>query len=295
MQAFIKCAGNKRRLAPTLVKWAPDDIDFYVEPFLGSGAVFFAMAEAGKIPDYRAVLNDSNTEIISAMKCARSTPHNFIADTNLHLAQHNKEYYYKIRGLNTEKLDMYGLAARFLYLNRTCFNGLYRVNSKGQFNVPIGDYKNPKISKVDIIAASHLLKQHCRILDNKDFVLFTTRLQSWLTNKAFVYFDPPYAKLNTGTFTKYQSKDFNEGDQRRLQSLIKFLTHAGVRVMLSNSDVPWIRELYSGYHIREVQMPRTINRNAKERGCISELVITNYEIDDADNSQQCSAVASTKA
>lgn len=277
MQTFIKCAGNKRKLAPQLAEWAPNDIDVYAEPFVGSASVFFAMAEAGKLQIESAHLNDINTYLIKTLRAAAKIPMELIDDTNALLAQHDKEHYYKVRANRPELAS--DVAAWFLYLNRTCFNGLYRENSKGEFNVPIGSYKNPSLAQLDIIEAHNLFHKFVRRFYRVDFSEFLAILSPQLTPQSFIYFDPPYAKKEGASFTKYTRSDFTHNDQVRLAEVIKLLTSEGVRIMLSNSAVDSVYELYPSntFTIREVQMARRINSDTSNRKAVKELVITNYE------------------
>ena len=186
--------------------------------------------------------------------------------------KNEKDYFYEVRAQIKEDLTPVQRAARFIFLNKTCFNGLYRVNSKGKFNVPFGKYKNPKICDEEgLRSASLALKE--TIVDNKDF----EELLKKANTTDFIYFDPPYQPLNeTSSFTSYTAKKFDKAEQKRLSKTYARLAEKGCFVMLSNSDTPLIRELYKDFYIHEVQANRAINRNGDGRGKITELLIINY-------------------
>lgn len=278
-QPFIKCAGNKRKLAPQLVEWAPKHARIYVEPFCGSAAMFLALADAGRID--RAWLNDHNKTLAWTLSAARDTPFALINATNEHLVQHSSDYYYAVRAQNLDFTpdNELAIAARFLYLNRTCFNGLYRENSSGQFNVPIGKYKDPQVPVQNLLDTHHALHKYAGMITSVDFLKFFETMKGVIQPDCFIYFDPPYAKLDKQqSFTKYTKNDFTPIDQARLATLFHDLTRHGIPCMLSNSDSKLIRNLYGGYdyRIETVQMSRSINSDRNGRGKINELVIMNY-------------------
>ena len=281
MKPFIKCAGNKQRLAPQLAGWAPPNIRNYIEPFCGSASVFLKFAELGLVN--KAWLNDRNQTLAWTLEEAKENAQTLINEACALMNTHSKEQYYEVRALDYPFEPSYRnkIASRFLYLNRTCFNGLWRVNRSGKFNVPIGDYKSPKIP-VDLI------QQASRAMNNKDIMLSAVGFKELFREvipesvqkspETFVYFDPPYAPKKSNDFTKYTKWDFKEKDQQDLAQLFHFLSGRGVKCMLSNSDTELIRQLYEGrgYRIETVQMPRYINSKSSGRGKVSEVVIMNY-------------------
>lgn len=265
---FVKWAGGKRQLIIDLIKNAPPTFNEYYEPFLGGGALFFKLSSLGKIT--YAHLNDSNKILIDAYKTIRDKPQDLITELKSGKYTNNKETYYGIRA--EQPTDVIKATARFLYLNKTAFNGLYRVNSQGKFNVPFGKYKNPKIlDEENILEVSRALQKVD--LTSKDF---EEAIESANKND-FVYFDPPYQPLSkTSNFTSYTKDAFTEKDQERLAKKFKELDRRGCFVMLSNSYSPLILDLYKYFNIKMVHATRMINCNAAGRGKIEELIITNY-------------------
>jgi len=219
----------------------------------------------------QAVLADINDELVNVYLCIRDQVDELIERLAVHQEHHCKDYYYEVRS-NPGKATV-DRAARLLYLNKTCFNGLYRENSKGQFNVPMGRYKNPTICDARLLrAASYALKPVAIAQEPFEFVL-----QQAKGADDFVYFDPPYYPISaTSNFTGYNRYAFTETDQIRLRDTFVALAQRGVKVMLSNSDCPFIRELYEDFTIRTIYASRAINSNAKKRGKITELLITSY-------------------
>lgn len=267
---FIKWAGGKSQLLEQFDKLFQKEIDYYVEPFLGSGAVFFDIKR--KYNPKKVLLGDINGELINAFIVVRDNVEELIKLLKIHKENHNKDYYYEIRAQDSTKLNNIEQAARFIYLNKTCFNGLYRVNSKGKFNVPIGSYKNPSILQESILREASKLLQGAdiRVLDFRDI----TKIDM---NKAFIYFDPPYYPLSkTSNFTSYTKYDFLEKEQKELANIFKILDKKGSKLMLSNSDHPFIESLYNGFKIARVSARRMINCDATKRGAITELIIRNY-------------------
>lgn len=263
---FVKWVGGKRGLMPQLERLFPRRFERYFEPFVGGGAVFFHLN-----PE-RAILSDENAELMHAYRVVRDEPQALI--DALAALSPDEDTYYRIRGTDPEALSPVERAARLLYLNRTCYNGLYRVNAKGGFNVPFGRHKNPTICNAEgLMAAS-------RVLAGK--TLARRPYMAVLEEAApgdFVYFDPPYHPLNaTSSFTQYTPGSFTARDQADLAEVFSELARRGVKVMLSNSDTPLIRELYDGFIVSEVQAPRMVNRNAAKRGPVTELVIRNYHL-----------------
>lgn len=262
---FIKWAGGKRQVLHQYSPFFPKLIHTYHEPFLGGGAVFFHLRPP------RSILTDINEELVNVYQCVRDAVGDIIALLQDHQKHHGKDYYYHIRA--NPSSDPVERAARLLYLNKTCFNGLYRENSKGQFNVPMGRYKKPAICNPELLcAASQALQSAAIALEPFDKIL----------NRSFhpddlVYFDPPYHPISaTSNFTSYNRYAFCADDQIRLRDTFSELARRGVRTMLSNSDCPFIRELYREFNIHTIRAARAINSKAQRRGKITELLITSY-------------------
>jgi DNA adenine methylase len=264
---FLKWAGGKSKLIQQYLTYLPSKNNYknYYEPFLGGGAVFF------HIQPSNAMLTDINAELITAYRCVRDNVKELIYLLNKHKLQHDKDYYYSVRA-NPGQTDL-EKAARLIYLNKTCFNGLYRVNSQGKFNVPLGRYKNPNICPEDLLlAASEAL---CRAEIKQ--ANFTEILNHASNSDDFVYFDPPYYPISeTSYFTSYSSYSFEESQQIKLRDVFVQLSERGVKVMLSNSDCQFIRNLYSNFNIHTISAARTINSNTTKRGKINEVLITSY-------------------
>lgn len=260
----MKWAGGKRQLIPALMERMPTFEGRYIEPFLGGGALFFFMQPG------RAVIQDSNEELIHCYQTVRDHPDALIE--RLGSLKYSKEDYYRIRDEDPATLDAVYRAARTMYLNRTGFNGLYRVNSKGKFNVPMGRYSNPKICDEKNIRAC------AQLLAGADIAAasYTTVLEK-VRRGDFVYLDPPYIPLSkTANFTSYQQGGFSMDDQEALAQLFHRLTDKGVYAMLSNSDVKWMHDTYAGYVVHRVKAARHVNRNVHDRGLVSEVIVTNY-------------------
>ncbi len=265
---IVKWVGGKRQLMFELLKNMPKSYNRYFEPFIGGGALFFEL-----YPN-KAYISDTNEELINLYQVVRDNVYELINDLNKH--EVSKEYFLKIRNLDRtskyKKLSNVEKASRVIYLNRTCFNGLYRVNSQGQFNVPFGNYKNPRIIDADnLLNCSNLLKK--TEIKCADF--------SEILNKAqkgdFVYFDPPYVPLNeTSSFTSYTKDGFDIDMQFKLRDVCDELDSMGVKFMLSNSDTKLVNELYANYEIKKVFASRAINANADGRGKITEVLVRNY-------------------
>lgn len=265
---FLKWAGGKSRLLRQYEPYFPawDQIRRYYEPFIGSAACYFHLQPTD------ACLADVNPQLIELYQVVQKDVERLITALKPH--KNEREYYYAIRAQRPADLEPVDRAARLLYLNRTCYNGLYRENRKGEFNVPFGRYKKPKISNPKRLRAASQALQNVKLLEG-DF----TAVVNGAGPGDFVYFDPPYAPLNaTSNFTSYNRFGFDALDQHRLAETIHRLTENGVKVMLSNSDTPLIRELYErdGYRLIPIQARRNINSKAHRRGPISELLILNY-------------------
>lgn len=265
---FLKWAGGKTQLIEQYKPYFPETYTNYYEPFLGGGAVFFSLQPK------RAFLSDINGELINTYCCVKDEVESLITLLQEHQLKHNKDYYYQMRaGGGGSKLER---AARFLYLNKTCFNGLYRENSKGQFNVPMGKYKNPNICNAELLrSASATLNNSMAEIKIKPFNLIIKRPKN---SNDFVYFDPPYYPISsTSNFTAYSKSDFNENDQIQLRNIFSELASKGVKVMLSNSDCSFIRDIYQGFNIHTINAFRSINSDVTKRGKITEVLVTsNY-------------------
>ncbi len=261
---FLKWAGGKRGLIRQYEPFFPREFRRYFEPFLGSGAVFFHLR-----PGW-AHLSDGLEELINCYLAVRDEVEGLIALLRAHIFE--REYYYRLRALKPEALSPIERASRFLYLNRTCYNGLYRVNSRGRFNVPIGSYKNPTICDAENLRAAGAALKGVELI----FAPFSHVLELAGAGD-FIYLDPPYFPLSpTSNFTGYTPESFGEPEQRELSRVFRGLDRRGALLMLSNSDHPLTRELYRSFRVREIQAPRAINRKAEGRGYVGELLVTNY-------------------
>lgn len=271
IHTFLKWAGGKTQLLGQFSKLFPKKINGYMEPFVGSGAVFFYIKR--NYNPKRIVLSDLNEELITCFEVVRDDVERLIKRLIKHKENHSKDYYYKIRDLDVSNLSKLEIAARLIYLNKTCYNGLYRVNAQGRFNVPIGRYKKPKIvSEIDLRKASELLqKVELKVMSFEHALDFAKR-------EDFIYLDPPYFPLSeTSSFTSYTNNAFLEKEQEKLSEVFRQLDKRGCFIMLSNSNHPFIRNLYKDFSIHTVKALRAINCIGKKRGKINELVITNYK------------------
>ena len=267
---FLKWAGGKTQLADTLLERMPMSFNVYHEPFVGSGPIFFRLYRDHKI--HYAVLSDLNAELIDTYLAIRDCVSEVIKI--LSEFPHEEEFYYNIRTKNPWKLNLPERAARMIYLNKTGYNGLYRVNQQGMFNVPFGRYKSPKyLDRENLIAVSHALQNVEILCTPFETIIDRTGEGDW------VYFDPPYVPVSqTANFTSYLANGFGLKDQQRLRDICNELSKKHVYITLSNSDTEIIRSLYRTdyFAITEVLANRAINCNGAKRGKITELVITNY-------------------
>ena len=265
---FVKWVGGKTQLLPELTLRIPSNFSKYFEPFAGGGALFFHMQ-----PE-QSILIDINEELTNTYRVIKYQTEELIADLKRHI--YEKDYYYQIR--NVDRTDEYKSwsdvqrASRLIYLNKSCFNGLYRVNSKGEFNTPMGRYKNPKIVDETNLRAASIALQKAQIITGSFL-----EVEEKITRDDFVYFDPPYAPLNaTSNFTGYSQDGFDLQMQSSLKNLCDRLDAKGVRFMVSNSNAPLILDLYSNYKIEFVYANRAINSQGDKRGKIPEVIISNY-------------------
>lgn len=277
IKPFVKWAGGKNGLINSLISFIPKNFNSYFESFVGGGALFFYLKNLNILNSKKIYLNDKNTELINAYKQIKINPNKLLEELEILKNNHNKEYFYKIRNLDRD-FDFYSLsevfrAARFIYLNKTCFNGLCRYNAKGNFNTPMGSYKNPKIYDKDLIFSVHEVLKNVSIT-NKDFEVVSLKAKKG----DFIYFDPPYYPLNkTSSFVSY-TDNFSANEQIRLYKLFKMLDCEGIKVLQSNSNTDFIKELYKDFEIIEVISKRAINCKGDKRGKITELIIRgNYE------------------
>ena len=265
---IVKWVGGKRQLMFELLKNMPKPYNRYFEPFIGGGALFF------ELQPENAYISDMNEELINLYSVVRDNVYELISDLKKH--EVSKEYFLEIRNLDRtdeyKNLSNAQRASRFIYLNRTCFNGLYRVNSQGQFNVPFGNYKNPRIvDENNLLNCSELLKN--TEIKCADFSEILTKVKKG----DFVYFDPPYVPLKeTSSFTSYTKDGFDMDMQFKLREVCDELDSMGVMFMLSNSDTKFVNELYSNYEIKKVFASRAVNANAEGRGKITEVLVRNY-------------------
>ncbi|MBE2221209.1 MAG: DNA adenine methylase [Anaerolineae bacterium] len=267
LKPFLKWAGGKQRLITQYQDYFPDfqDINRYYEPFIGGGAVFFHYQ-----PE-TAVLADRNQTLMDVYRAVQQNVDAVIAALKPH--HNDADYFYEVRAWDEAKLTLAERAARIIFLNKTCFNGLFRENSKGKFNVPFGRYKKPKIcNEVRLRQAAAALQSVTLMAADFENVVETAVAGD------FVYFDPPYAPLTaTSSFTQYDKDGFALADQIRLSETVDILTKRNCKVMLSNSSAPIIYDLYAkDYRLVEMQARRNINSKATHRGPIKELLILNY-------------------
>ncbi len=262
----LKWAGGKRALLQQYETHFPLEFGAYHEPFVGGGAVFFHLR--GRMR--RAVhLSDVNPELINLYTVLRDEVSKIIRKLGEHQRRHDEVYFYRIRQQHPSELSPVERAARMVYLNKTCFNGLYRVNSKGYFNVPLGRYTNPTIQDKDRLKAASQALQGVELREEPfEKVLKRARAGD------LVYFDPPYQPLTrTANFTSYTADSFSEDDQARLAKVFDKLSQKGVHVLLSNSDTDFVRKLYDSHELNIIQAPRFINSKASGRKAIGELLV----------------------
>lgn len=276
VKPVLKWAGGKRQLMPQILEYIPKKFGRYYEPFVGGGALFFELQNS------KSTINDFNTELILTYKSIRDNLDQLVQLLKQHEQNNSSEYYYEIRewdrnGIIDNKNNV-ERAARFIYLNKTGFNGLFRVNSQNQMNTPYGRYKNPAIVNAEILTAvSEFLNDPKVEILNGDFEEAVKNAK----RGDFVYFDPPYAPLvdDKKSFVGYTLNGFDAKEQERLRDLFNTLTDKGVKVMLSNSSVPYIHDIYSKYKDTTIVVPakRSINSKSSGRGKVDEVLIMNYD------------------
>jgi len=261
---FLKWVGGKGQLLEQFRDLLPVPFGRYFEPFLGGGAVFFSLAPP------KAVLSDVNGELVDCYRAIRDSVEDVIEALGAH--RYEKEHYYAVRSLDPMSLSLPERAARTIFLNRTGYNGLYRVNKRGAFNVPFGRYSNPRICH------SENLRACARALEGVETVCGGFADAAARAKEGdFVYFDPPYAPVSTtANFTSYAAGQFGWADQQCLADVFARLAHRGVLVMLSNSDTPAVRDLYRAFRIDRVAAARSVNSNPQRRGKVSEVVVRSF-------------------
>lgn len=280
VRPFLKWAGGKRQLLPEMVKYVPKltQKHTYYEPFIGGGALLFELQPP------KAVINDSNKELINCYQVVRDSLDELMEELSKDKYSNSETSYYDMRDLDrsTKKyanLSAVEKAARIIYLNKTCYNGLFRVNSQGQFNVPFGRYKNPNFLDDAVLrAVNKYLSGNAITLSNHDFEEAVKDAKKG----DFVYLDPPYDPVSeTASFTGYDVNGFNRDEQERLKKVFDDLTERGCKVMLSNSCTDFILDLYKDYQdtINKVRATRSINSNALKRGMVYEVLVLNYELE----------------
>jgi DNA adenine methylase len=274
IKPYLKWAGGKRQLLPEIRKYIPTQISTYYEPFLGAGAVLF------DLQPHKAVVNDYNTQLVLTYSVVREHIDELIDVLRTHQQNNNEEYYYQIRALDRNpaefgKMSNVEKAARLIFLNKTCYNGLHRVNSQGLFNVPYGRYKKPIICEEPVLRAIN------RYFNNNEITIcsgdFADVVQG-AGSGSFVYFDPPYHSRDKTNFTGYQANGFGEAQQLRLHDTYMELTARGIKCLLSNSDTEFIRQIFAHKEldIITVQAKRAINSNSAGRGDVNEVLIKNW-------------------
>jgi DNA adenine methylase len=267
---FLKWAGGKRQLVPQLLNHLPPRYNRYYEPFVGAGALLMTLQPK------RATINDSNEELINCYKVIKYQVDDLIHD--LHTHQNHADYFYQIRAWDRHQdfasKSHVQRASRVIFLNKTCYNGLFRVNSRGEFNAPFGRYKRPNIVDQTVLrAVSDYFNRSDLTILNQDFAQAVADAEAG----DFIYFDPPYDPLSeTASFTAYGANGFNREEQKRLKAVVDALDQKGCKIMLSNACTDFICDLYQGYRQERVQAARAINSNALKRGKIDEILVMNY-------------------
>jgi len=267
---FLKWAGGKRQLLKQIAPFIPDSINTYIEPFVGGGALFFYLTPK------QAILIDNNPVLINAYKVIQNDVENLIISLKKH--RNEKEYYYKVRNADLleefENWSNLEKASRILFMNKCCYNGLYRVNSKGHFNVPFGRYKNPNFCDELNLRAVHDALQGIKIILGS----FEMCLK-YAQKDDFIYLDPPYDPITeTANFTGYTKEKFGKEEQIKLKKVFDELDKRGCKVLLSNSNTEFVNQLYKEYNYSLVSAKRAINSNALKRGEIKEILVYNYSI-----------------
>ena len=272
LSPVLKWVGGKRQLLGEIIPLIPKEIKYYVEPFVGGGAVVF------DLKPNRAIINDSNKELINVYKTIRDNPEELLLLLEEHQNNNNEDYYYYMRALDRdeefERLSNIQRAARIIYLNKTCFNGLFRVNKAGQFNTPYGKYKNPNIVNEPVVRAmANYFNNNEILIEQGDYKKVLRNLEK----DSFVYLDPPYLPISSSSsFTGYTEGGFGLESQIELRDQCNLLNGKGISFILSNSAHPIIKDLYKDYRIDIVRARRAINSKGNKRGEINEVLVRNY-------------------
>lgn len=256
---FLKWVGGKRSILPELLERLPEHYESYHEPFVGGGALFFA------INPQKATLSDANPYLINTYKAVRGDVHGLVERLALYEKLHSRDHYLASRERLTSRPLSTTTAALFIYLNKTCFNGMYRVNKAGEYNVPMGDYKDPTILDETTLRLAHKALQGVEIF-HRDF----SKIRPM--KNAFYYFDPPYHK----TFSGYTSGGFDDAKHEELAKLCQNINDVGGYFMLSNSNTPFIQTLYKKHRVEQIAASRSVSCSAKKRGKENELLVRNY-------------------
>ncbi len=270
LRPFLKWAGGKRQLVPELLKYVPDTYGQYYEPFIGGGALLLTLQPG------IAMISDRNPELINCYQVVKDSVDDLIHNLQKH--RNEKDYFYEVRSWDRQTefatKTPAQRAARIIFLNKTCYNGLFRVNSKGQFNAPFGRYKNPTIADKAVLRNVSAYLNHADVtIRQADFAIAVAEANQ----NDFVYFDPPYDPVSTtASFTGYDRQGFDRTEQQRLKNVFDQLTTRGCKVLLSNAYTDFIRALYQDYRCVRVSATRAINSNATKRGKVDEILVMNY-------------------
>lgn len=271
LKPFLKWAGGKRQLLSEIRQYVPSDFNVFYEPFVGAGAVLFDLQPS------RAVINDINTELVNAYRVIKDNVDELIDTLSGH--KNDEEYYYAIRNIDrTPEYKSWSdveRTSRLIFINKTCFNGLFRTNSRGQWNVPFGRYTNPKVLDEEGLKAIR------RYMNENNITMLNMDFEDALATagkRDFVYLDPPYDPISvTSSFTSYHKGGFDRDEQKRLKETVDDLTRRDCLVMLSNSNTEYVRELYKEYNVVTTTANRAINSNASKRGRVEEVLVLNYD------------------
>lgn len=270
----LKWVGGKRQLLEEIFRYIPERFTTYYEPFVGGGAVFFHLQPR------KAIINDVNFELMNIYQVIKEDVAGLIEELKKHQENNEEQYFYQIREQDRDKegyskLTPVERAARILYLNKTCYNGLFRVNKAGEFNTPFGNYRNPNIvNEITLQAVSKYLNKAKITLLCTDFA----EVLQGARKGAFVYLDPPYDPVSdTASFTGYDKGGFGRDEQVRLKETCDKLHKKGVKFLLSNSATDFIKDLYKDYQIEVIQAKRAINSKPDKRGEVDEVLVRNYE------------------
>ncbi len=276
---FVKWVGGKGKLIPEMMKFMPSKFEHYFEPFVGGGALFFSIIQSRDISF--SCINDINSKLTNSYKQIKLNPGSLVSQLTVIDSgykklspEERKEYFYEKRRIyNEDNLDELTLASYLIFLNKTCFNGMYRENSKGHYNIPFGDQKNPKICDEENIYAVSKHLQNTEICN----LSFEKSVENCRQGD-FIYFDPPYYPINkTSSFTSYSKKSFGSQQQEELRDVFAALAKKGCYVMLSNSHTPEVEKLYKDFNINYIYAARSINSDGRKRGKIKEVIVTNFK------------------